>query len=284
MNHILWIVVLALTFQACTLRSNRATRAERDVAQNRAALQEESRALTTGARDAIAFAPTNPPGNLAAKFLERDQQIEGMPVDRIDVPGVLAGKKQATSATNTRLSMQTDLLRQRAELEVQLEDANQRLMEMGKLYETKNQKSAVRRVWRWLIATFGVGGVIALMFFVPAVIPLFARLVGWVVSMFPKLAGFFGVVLTSSFDSVTKGVQLGKKRLDASRDAKTALEPTAVLGEELYSATDKPTKDLVDARKEVLAADGEIPPIAKVIGPPTPKLEATKVVPTTKIK
>lgn len=276
------LLLAVLLLAGCASKGGRATDAAKKVAGNEAQLAEKSRELNKGASDALDQAPTNAPTELAQKFLDKNQQIIGLPLVPYDVIAILSKTKGAVENLDKRFDAIDAALADRQKLEAKLEAANAELQDLGRKYETQNKQNVIKRVWRWSIATFGVGGVIALMFFFPVLIPLFTRFVGWVVSMFPKLAGFFGVVLTKSFDAVVKGVQSGKKKIDANKGDKTAPEPTVVLGEELYSATDKPTKDLVDARKEVLAADGEIPPIAKVIGPPTPKLEATKPTPIAK--
>lgn len=278
------LLLAAVLLAGCADKGNRATGAAKKVDSNAAVLAEKSRELNKGASDALDLAPTNnPPTELAQKFLEKNQQIVGLPLVPYDVIGILTGIKGAGEKLDKRFDALAVSLADRQKLEIKLDAANAELQDLGRKYETQHKQNVVKRVWRWSIATFGVGGVIALMFFFPVLIPLFTRFVGWVVSMFPKLAGWVGVISVKSFDSVTKGIQLGKKKIDANKNVKTAPEPTVVLGEELYSATDKKTKDLVDARKEVLAADGEIPPIAKVIGPPTPKLEAAKPEPVRKM-
>lgn len=262
-------VAFVITLSGCfgIGKGNRATGAAKNVAGNEAQLAEKSRELTKGAADALVHAPTNnPPTELAQQFLDKNQQIVGLPLVPYDVVGILTGAKGAVEKLDKRFESLAVALADKQKLEAKLDAANAKLQDLGRKYETEHHQNVVKRVWRWSIATFGIGGVIALMFFFPVLIPVFARLVGWIVSMFPKLAGFFGVVLTKSFDAVVKGVQSSKKKLDASKDIKTAPEPTVVIGEELSNTTDKSDKDLIDARKEVLAEDGEIHPIAKTIG------------------
>lgn len=274
------ILLAALLLTGCAGKGNRATGAAKKVAGNEAQLAEKSRELTKGASDALDHAPTNnPPTELAQQFLDKNQQIVGLPLVPYDVIGILSKTKGAVETLDKRFDALAAALADRQKLEAKLDAANAALQDLGRKYETEHKQNVIKKLWRWSIATFGVGGVIALMFFVPALIPVFGRVVGWIVSMFPKLAGLVGVISVKSFDLVVKGIQSGKKKLEANKGDKTAPDPTVVLGEELYNTTDKTAKDLVDARKEVLAADGEIPPIAKVIGPPTPKLEATKTAP-----
>jgi len=50
------------------------------------------------------------PTDLAKKFLQRDQQIEGMPSERIDVAGILATNKAAIDALERRMELQQEWL------------------------------------------------------------------------------------------------------------------------------------------------------------------------------
>lgn len=262
--HVIFVLCIVL-LAGCADKGNLATGAAKKVDSNAAQLAEKSRELNKGAADALDHAPTNnPPTELAQKFLDKNQQIIGLPLVPYDVVGILTGTKGSVEKLDKRLDALAAALADRQKLEGKLEAANAELQELGRRYETEHKQNVVKRAWRWSVATFGISGVIALMFFFPVLIPVFSRIVGWVVSMFPKLAGFFGVVLTKSFDAVVKGVQSGKKKIDSNKDSTAA--PTVVLGEELSNTTDKSDKELIDARKEVLANDGEIPPIAKVIG------------------
>lgn len=247
-------------------RSIQKTRTE--VEKNGDEVAEKSRQFTTGAFESLRYAPTNKPTDLAKTLLMWDQQLEGLPLTRIDVEALLADNRAARQALTNNFHEVQQLILDRDRLATELNEKQEKLLHLGALYEEERNRNIVKRVWRWSVATFGIGGIIALMFFVPALIPIFTRVIGWIVSMFPKLAGFFGVVLTKSFDSVVKGIQTGKKKIDANKGVTTmpTPEPTVVLGDELSKATDKSDRNLIDARKEVLANDGEIPPIAKVIG------------------
>jgi hypothetical protein len=270
-SYTMKFILLAILIVACgaTCRSARVATADRNVAANRMALEEESRALTTGARDALYFAPTNPPTSLAARFLDRDQQIEGIPINRIDVAGVLAGNKPSVTATDARLDMQGHLLKDRVELEAKLEAANQRLLELGRLYETEHKKSLIKRIWLWATGVFGIGGIIALMIFFPFLIPIFGSVVTWIIGLFPKIAGVIGLVGKKSFDGVVIGVQKVREKME--KDTRGGVRPDQVKavmesGEPLYTstqvqamldnalavATDRKDKKLIASRKKVL--------------------------------
>lgn len=257
------LIACAFLFCAGSCNQRKYDGARAGVDRNAEALKEEARAVITGAADALAVAPTNAPVNLAKTFVGRAQQIEGLPLVRYDVDSILGGARDAISDMSARIGRIDRLLAQRDDLERKLSEAQARLAEMGRLYEAEKNRNIVKRVWRWAVATFGVGGVIALMVFFPFLIPIFTRIVGWIVSMFPKLAGFFGVVLTKSFDSVVRGVQKAKVKIDENKNKPPAATPTPVevIGDELSKSTDDSHKELIDARKEVLADKGEIPPL-----------------------
>jgi uncharacterized protein YlaI len=233
-------LVIALT--GCTYARGKADKVEAKAADNAGQLTEESRALTTAAKEALEFAPTNPPVNLAKRFLARDQQIEGLPVERIDVAALLATNVQALALLEKRFAAQDDLLRERAELALKLEAANQRLQEMGRLYEAEKNQSVVRRVGRWLKGIFGVGGLIALVIFCPAVLPVLGGLVSFVVGKIPALVNLFGVVGKSAFDRVVVGV--GEVRAKLKVEAGNNPAKTYTVGE---------VRDLIDRElKEAL--------------------------------
>ncbi|MDB6053754.1 MAG: hypothetical protein JWN25_1277 [Verrucomicrobiales bacterium] len=59
-----------------------------------AALEEESRALTTAVVDVLSVAPSNAPTALALELAKHDQQIEGVSAARINV-GALMGADPA---------------------------------------------------------------------------------------------------------------------------------------------------------------------------------------------
>lgn len=264
----LFLCFALVLLAGCSGKARGIFKAKAAVAENHEDIAEKSRQYTTGALDSLRYAPTNKPTNLAKTLLTWDQQLEGVPLTRLDVEAILADNRASIRALSNSFAEVQQLILDRERLATELNEKQEKLLQLGALYEEERNRNIVKRVWRWSVATFGIGGIIALLFFFPFLIPIGTRIVGWIVGMFPKLAGFFGVVLTKSFDAVVKGVQAGKKKIDANKGATTvpAPEPTVVLGDELSKATDKSDRNLIDARKEVLANDGEIPPIAKVIG------------------
>lgn len=244
----------------CTFARGKAAKAGSAATANSSALTEESRALTTGAKDALDLAPTNAPVNLAKRFLARDQQIEGLPVERIDVAALLATNAQAIALLEKRFAAQDELLRERATLAAELAAANERLQDLGRRYEAERNQSIVRRVGRWLKGIFGVGGLIALVIFCPAVLPVLGSLVSFVVGKVPALVNLFGVVGKSAFDRVVVGVGEVRHRLKLESETSpaktyTPAEVRALLDGQLKEALETGPhnfKPLVTSRREKL--------------------------------
>lgn len=180
--------------------------------------------------------------DLSATYLRRGQGIMGLPI--VDQTAVVADllssnaklKAAAEAVEKERVTQEQEWAQERAEL-------NRKLLEMGAKYEEEHNKSIVRRVWGWLFSTLGIGGIIALCFLCPAVIPIFARMLAWVVGKFPKLAGAMGVVSTQAFDAVMRGIHRAKKEWGTD-DA----DPKETLEVNLSREMDLAHKSLVEAR------------------------------------
>lgn len=180
--------------------------------------------------------------DLSATFLRRGQTIVGLPIvdQSQQVADLLSSnralKESAEAREHERVAQEQGWAAERAALLL-------RLQEMGAKYEAEKNKSIVRRVWGWLTGLIGIGGVIALMVLCPALIPIFGRLLGMVVSLFPKLAGMVGVVSTKAFDGVVRGLHRAKGEMNTN-DA----NPTEALEINLSREMDRDHKNLVAAR------------------------------------
>lgn len=246
-------VILIMLLSGCSFRTGQLAAGREKVSQTETAITEQSRAMTTGALDALGFAPTNAPTEVARTLLERDQQIEGLPLDRIDVRPLIAQNSEAWNRLQVRFDFQSDLLAERFALTAQNRKLETDLIEMGTKYEAERNKSIVRRIWAWSLGTLGIGGLIALGLLCPFLIPIAGSFVGWIVGMVPKLAGWVGVVGRKAFDQIVSGVE--QVRHELKRDPARTFTGKEVLGlmkTELQSATDEAPRKLVAARKESL--------------------------------
>ncbi len=221
---------LLIQFAGCTHQAGRIKREETAVSRNEKALETRVQENVTGALDALHMAPTNPPTNLASALLQDTQQIVGLPVQRIPVGDILAGLKPAVDDLQRRFDQTEALLKERSALNERLQATEARLVEMGKLYEAEKNKNIVKRVWHSLVATLGIGGVIALCVFFPAIIPVLINCVGWLVGKVPQLASLFGVVSKKAFDAVVTGVEKVRDGLKTRPDEKAKAD--AILKEE----------------------------------------------------
>lgn len=196
-------------------------------------LEEESRALTTATVDTLSLAPTNEFVNLALDLARHDQQIEGLPVTRIDVDALLSGSKAEWESLRDRFTEQRRLIQKNSELE-------NKLQEMGAELEKERNKTIMSRFKHWLggfsLFTLIAGG-IAICIFCPALIPIFTQIIAWVVSKIPALAGALGVVSKKAFDAVVTAVQ-------AHRDGEESNLDTS-----LSKNLDRSEKNLVTVRK-----------------------------------
>lgn len=242
MKSILFFCIV-LMVGGCTHHASDLRSSDKKVNANDALLKEESRALTTGALDSLSYAPTNPPTDLAKKFLRRDQQIEGMPAKRIDVEAILAGQAKAIADLDARFIKIDALLDERIRLEIENKRLTDALVEMGQKYEAERNKSIVRRLYGWLGFGGTIAAILALFVFFPPAIAIAGRLLAWIVTKLPGLASFVGVVGTKAFDATVRGVE----------KAKTALgDKVPALEAELGRSMDDAHKKLVRARKLTL--------------------------------
>lgn len=234
-------MLLATTAASCKGPALRHSDAR--VFANDSALQEESRALTTGALDALQLAPTNPPTDLAKTFLKRDQQIEGLPAKRIDVEAILAGHVEALRDITNRLEKIDTLLDERTKLKVENDKLRDQLVEMGKKYEEERNRTIFKRIFASLGIAGTLAALIAVMVLCPVAIPIIGNILGFVVGKLPQLAGVIGVVSTKAFDGVVKGVENFRSH---------NTEHVAALESKLSGAMDYSHKQLVKARKAVI--------------------------------
>lgn len=257
----LWPIIL-LILCGCAMTTRREAKRADESDANSAALAEESRALTTGALDALSHAPTNKPTALAKRFLQRDQQIEGTPARRIDVAAILAENVEAVRDLNRRLDAQDALLVERAELQRKLQAAQADLMELGRKYDAERSRSIWRRVLGWATATFGIGGLIAMVVMCPAVLPILGGAASWIIARVPALVNLFGFVGKKAFDGVVAGVGRAREKLKIEEGLPADRQPTytpaqvrQMIDDSLKQALevgDANFKPLVSARRKAL--------------------------------
>lgn len=128
-----------------------------------------------------------------------------------------------------------------------LRERDAALMELGEKYETERKKSLWLRIKTAAIGTFGLGGLIALCIFCPAVIPILTRALAWIVSKILQLAGALGVVGMNAFDAVVKAVGHTRDQLKSTNS-----DTLHALDSNLRDETDADHKALINQRRAVL--------------------------------
>ena len=137
--------------------------------------------------------------------------------------------------------------------EIVLDERAKELIKLGKLYEEEHKEKIWKRAWTWAVSTLGIGGVIALAVLFPAIIPIFAQMLGAVVRIIPSLASAFGVAATSTVDAIVKGVQGARKQIKNGGDRTYSRdEVLAILDGNLDFHQKKSDRTLIAKRKSKL--------------------------------
>lgn len=233
--------------------------ADKTLAKSNEQLAEQSRALTTGIVDTLATIPeTNSVRTsglstqssalrLAKRLAAADQEIEGLPLNRIPATAALAGDTNAAADIEARFTEINGLRAHNSQLAQALRERDAALMELGTKYEAEKSKTLWRRIKTAIVSTFGLGGLIALCIFCPAIIPILTRALAWLVAKIPQLAGALGVVGKDAFDAVVKAVGHTRDHLK-STDSSTLY----TLDANLKAETDSAHKELINHRRAAL--------------------------------
>lgn len=256
-------ILLNLLSTGCTYRA--AKRQKLD-----ARLVEAARVNNEAARQALDLQPStnrDACSDTARAFVSQNQRVLGSPVHPLPVPEILAQVEQARSnAQSNNLSIAPGIALQTAVSDALREPFSaqdrmlgqqravvERLTQMGAEAEsTRNEKISFWARWIGRL-TLPVAGLIALMVFVPAAIPILGRLLAWLVAKLPTLAGYVGVVGTNAFDATVKGIETWKQSSAAGQTAGPGATQSAALLNALSQSMDGSHKALVRARRNVVA-------------------------------
>jgi hypothetical protein len=269
----LWLLLcvaltLCVSTTGCTYRA--ATRQRLD-----ARLVEAARVNNEAARQALDLQPfTNRDAcsETARAFVSQNQRVLGSPVHPLPVPEMLAQVDQTRSNAVTNgapiapeIVLQTavaDALREPFAVQDRVLGRQravvERLTQMGA--EAESTRNARISFWaRWAgRLTLPVAGLIALMVFVPAVIPVLGRLLAWLVGKLPTLAGYVGVVSTNAFDATVRGIEAWKQSAASTQptgpspSSSPATAPQPALLNALSQSMDTSHKALVRARRNAV--------------------------------
>jgi hypothetical protein len=201
---------LALTL---TLAATGCTHVASKRAKIHSQLEEHSRAFTTAVVDSLQLQPPEQRDNyteFALRVAREDQRVEGLPLDPISVePHVRRNETNAFATLNAERALSARFA-ETEKLIAAEKRQDDRLIAFGQTHEENQNRSRARWV-KWIgSGSIVIGGLIALCVFVPAIIPILGRILGWLVSKLPALAGAVGVVSVKAFDAVVKGVERTK--------------------------------------------------------------------------
>jgi hypothetical protein len=111
----------------------------------------------------------------------------------------------------------------------------------------QKNKSLWRRIKTAVASTLGLGGLVALCIFCPAVIPILTRTLAWIIGKIPQLAGALGVVGKDAFDAVVKAVGHTRDQLKSTNS-----DTLHALDSNLRTELDADHKELVSHRRAAL--------------------------------
>jgi hypothetical protein len=255
----------------------------RSRAKTASALEEHSRALTSGVVDALRFQPAehrDAPAALALELARENERIQGLPAHPIAVKEMLGiadsgAPTEPSEMQKKQRAAREDLQDRFSSIEhlVNRErDLSEHLVQLGSTFEQQQNHS--RRAWAKLIgSSIGIlGMLVALALFAPAALPLAGRLIGWLIGKIPSAAGAVGVVSVKAFDSVVRAVESTKQNAPPAQGVKPLAnemnssgplvgdsvsangtgESLAVLQANLSRFMDAEHKALVKARKGAL--------------------------------
>jgi hypothetical protein len=220
-------------------------------------LEEHSRALTTAVVDSLQLQPPEQRDHyteFALRVAREDQRVEGLPLEPIPVEPFV--RTNEINSCITRRA-ERDLSVRFAEIEKLIAAEKRqadRLIAFGETHEEAQNRT--RALWaKWIgSGSLLIGGLVALCVFVPAAIPILARILGWLVSKIPALAGAVGVVSVKAFDAIVKGIERTKS--EASGVSRMTNESTDTSSDKLHlnlsREMDAAHKALVRSRKATL--------------------------------
>lgn len=234
------ISILCLALVGCTSYGP-------DLSELRQESQERARENNTGIFDTLSELPKdeNSPEIALAKTLARDNELLlGIPAERLNVKDLLSQnqliKASAWRYVEAKRRDDSERTTKMRELELKLES-------LGRAKEVENNKNTVGNWFKGIFATLGIGGTIALIVFCPALIPIIAQLLSWVVSLIPQAVHLVGVVGKGFAENVVKGIGEARTKLRANPEATyTSTEVLTMLDNELRAALDSKDKAVID--------------------------------------
>lgn len=210
------------------------------------ALYHSAQVYVEGASDALDLEKEKSDNvQLADRLVKDARKTLGEPDESLNIPETLKNDKELKKHE----SQDSKNLRTR-------DEAEKKLIDEGKLWEAEHHKSVVRKIWEWAVGVFGLGGIITLCIFFPALIPVILNALGWIlqgiIRCVPSVVHLFGVVGKATLDNVVKGVgntrdYFQKTAISNPEKTFSAQQVQDILNSELSASTDGHDKAVIDS-------------------------------------
>lgn len=284
---LVYLTATLLLLSSCTsatkkqkIAEQKAQVAQKAIDKNDKDFEDKGRAYVYGTQKALSKVTNSEPAvRLAQDFSDKAMLTLGPPsyTDATEIDKIIVGllssidkdradaKKRQDKFDRAITAIEADKQELKSKLDTalkaqqQINDVN---AEKAAKYDEEHRQNIIKRVWHWAIATLGIGGIIALCVFCPALIPVFGRIVAWIVGKIPSLAGAIGVASTKVVDGLVKGVgdvrcklKLEQAKPEAEQAKYSPADVQKMIDDALLKSTDDAHRSLIDQRRDVVQAD-----------------------------
>ena len=260
-----YLIAISLLLIGCQNLQKSFFKAEHNVNAAQSELDERSRQLTTLIVEVAEKErnenqnKTNSSNEIILVAAKKDQQIEGLPIEKLNTEEIIAlyaKDKAALEKKFNEYSSQIEFLQKNKTLaEIQRD-------KFQSLWQEELNRPWYEKLWDWMlgIALWGGGSGIIIIALLSIFVPGFATvllpwIIGRVIDFFPKLATVFGVVSKKSFDAVIGGYENFKDKWKEMEDDDFVSKKEMINGlKSSYRASVVKTdaEDLIEARKKIV--------------------------------
>lgn len=256
----LTMLILLFSTSGCLTISNWGLKQDRqeiagEITRKESELNRHTSAYISGAVDALSMSDNKSKEDLVAlDFAKKAQEIVGLPQpgDKIHVEDVVNNNEVAVNNLLDRESDVIKLSRRKQMLGHDLKDTEEKLISLGELKAKEQKEGFFDSLWGWLTGTFGILGAIAVLVIAgPAILPIIAHIMGWLVSKIPGLITWLGITSSQMTSNIIKGVHDAKERIRSSDDEKkfSKNEILKIFGSSLGNSTNTSDKNAIDRIK-----------------------------------
>jgi len=254
------VFVLLFSTSGCLTISNWGLKQDRqeiagEITRKESELDRHTSAYITGTVDALSLSDDKSKEDLIALNLaKKAQEIVGLPQpgDKIHVEDIVVNNEVALENLSDRESDVIKLSRRKQMLGHDLKDTEEKLISLGELKAKEQKEGFFDSLWAWLTGTFGILGAVAVLVIAgPAILPIIAHIMGWLVSKIPGLITWLGITSSQMTSNIIKGVHDAKEKIRSSDDEKkfSKNEILKIFGSSLGNSTNISDKNAIDRIK-----------------------------------